>query len=138
MRSGHNSPGLILVLVQCACTHTHAHTHARTHTHTHTHTISHLSVLCAYHKTFGLQPSAFISALGYVIANQACLRTSPLPGDTAQPIGAAPSAPGDWVDKLLGALEGLLTEVYSVLCSHLILMDVMTTAGVESLTGWIQ
>ncbi|KAL5473219.1 hypothetical protein EMCRGX_G027672 [Ephydatia muelleri] len=100
--------------------------------------IIHLSVLCAYHKTFGLQPSAFISALGYVIANQACLRTSPLRGDTAQPIGAAPSAPGDWVDKLLGALEGLLTEVYSVLCSHLILMDVTTTAGVESLTGWIQ
>ena len=102
------------------------------------HTHSHLSVLCAYHKMFGLQPSAFITTLGYIVGNQACLCASLLPANPAEPIGGVSSTPGDWVDKVLGALQGLLTEVYDILCNHLILMDVTTTSGVQSLTEWTQ
>ncbi|KAL5473221.1 hypothetical protein EMCRGX_G027674 [Ephydatia muelleri] len=93
----------------------------------------HLSVLFDYHKIFGVQPHLFAQQLDHII--KAAGRK---PISVAFSQNGGPGTPGDWVDKLLGALEGLLTEVYSVLCSHLILMDVTITAGVESLTGWIQ
>ena len=130
---------------KCVYMRTHIYTHTRTHTHIYMHTCtctylhahmhahSHLSVLFDYHKIFGVQPHLFAQQLDHII--KAAGRK---PISVAFSQNGGPGTPGDWVDKLLGALEGLLTEVYSVLCSHLILMDVTTTAGVESLTGWIQ
>ena len=128
------------------CTHTHTHTHTHTYTHTYTHTHihthvsahpSHLNVLYAYHKTFGLLPCTFVTALDNVVTNQTFLHASPLVKN-ALPVGNCSGTPGDWADQLLSVLQRLLADVDNILHTHLILMDMTNTSGVESLTWWIQ
>ena len=103
---------------------------------------SHLSVLFDYHKTFGVQPCVLVQLLDCIVANQSQLHTSQKLSTETAPISCSPNIsgdwPGDWAEHLLNVLQGLLAEVYSFLCNHLILLDMTTTNGIESLTWWIQ